>query len=183
MTQKGLIGFIIFVLVGAVIIFGQSLFFNKGEIGKGKQAPVAVRGDVFEGAPEVSEEAVPAKKEQFGPVLQIGKTAVKIEIADTKEKLTRGLGGRESLPQDAGMLFVFGVSNYWTFWMKDMRFALDFVWMNEDFEVVHITKNVLPESYPEEFSPPEPVKYVLEVNAGFADDKGIKVGNVAVLKN
>lgn len=88
-----------------------------------------------------------------------------VEIADTEAKRSLGLSERSSLKEKEGMLFIFPTSGFPRFWMKDMNFPIDIVWLNERFEVVGIEKNVSPDTYPQTFTPSTPVKYVLEVPA------------------
>lgn len=103
----------------------------------------------------------------------------KAEIADTDKKRIRGLSGRESLPENQGMLFVFDTPNYYTFWMKEMNFSLDFIWIRGN-KVIEITKNVKSEDYqpPKILVPKNKIDRVLEVNAGFAEKAGIKEGDM-----
>jgi uncharacterized membrane protein (UPF0127 family) len=60
--------------------------------------------------------------------------------------------------------------------MKDMRFAIDIVWISEVLKVVHVAEDVSPATFPEVFTPPEPARYVLELNAASARRLGIEVG-------
>ncbi len=99
------------------------------------------------------------------------------EIADTDEKRVLGLSGRENLPEDSGLLFIFPTSDYYPFWMKDMNFPIDILWIDENWTIVDITENVQPESYPQTFRPQTPAKYVLEINAGLSKDLNIKRGD------
>lgn len=113
--------------------------------------------------------------------LQINDIKIKVEIADNADKRKKGLGGRERLASDSGMLFVFPKVDYYNFWMKGMRFPLDFIWI-KDKKVVDITKNVpSPEGEKNEdlpiLTPNQPVDSVLEVNAGLVDSHEIKVGD------
>jgi len=91
---------------------------------------------------------------------------LQLEIADTDAERILGLSGRESLPAGMGLLFVFEEPGMHGFWMKDMKFAIDIIWLGENYEVLGIEKNVSPQTYPEVFYPPQPVKYVLETNPG-----------------
>ncbi|MEK7584928.1 MAG: DUF192 domain-containing protein [Patescibacteria group bacterium] len=102
---------------------------------------------------------------------------LKLELADTDTTRTKGLSGRASLPSDTGLLFVFDRAGTYGFWMKEMNFPIDIVWINEAKQVVGITKNLTPESYPQVFYPPEPIKSALEINAGAAEKLGIKKGD------
>ena len=113
----------------------------------------------------------------------IGGKTIDIEIADTDSKRRLGLSGRESLDKDAGMLFIFENEGNHGFWMKDMLFPIDILWINSVFEVVHIEKSVSPDSYPLVFKPDVPAIYVLEVNSGVSDELGIVVGDVIGVKN
>lgn len=91
-----------------------------------------------------------------------------LERVSTPQELTRGLSGRQSLAQDRGMLFDFGKSGRHCIWMKDMKFAIDIIWLDQDQKVVTVRENVRPETYPETFCPDQLTKYVIEVNAGVA---------------
>jgi len=112
------------------------------------------------------------------PYLKINNTGIDLEIADTLEKQITGLSYRESLDQKSGMLFVFPVKEMKSFWMKDMKFSLDIIWIDED-RIIKIDKS-LPIAGPnpdKRYYSSEPVNYVLEVNGGFADLHNIKVGD------
>ena len=102
---------------------------------------------------------------------------IAVEVVDTPELRRQGLSGRESLAEDRGMLFVFDeVSSDNCFWMKDMNFSIDMVWMNENREVVTVTPNVSPETYPETFCPEAPAKYGLELAENRASSLEITEG-------
>lgn len=111
-------------------------------------------------------------------VIKINGADLKVEIADTPEKRTKGLSGRQSMADDQGMLFVFDAPDYYSFWMKDMLLSLDFIWISGN-TVAGITKNVKPEDYepPKVLIPKSKVDKVLEVNAGTAERLGIKEGD------
>lgn len=112
----------------------------------------------------------------------IDKAQVNVEIADTKEKRTKGLGGRDSLATDSGMLFVFEKADPYRFWMKGLKFPLDFIWISS-MRVVDILTNVDPpaQNLPDEtlprYAPVVPVDMVLEVNSGFVESHNIRVGD------
>lgn len=116
-----------------------------------------------------------------GPRAIVGGTSVKILLADTPQKRTQGLSGRESLAHDEGMLFVFPEEDVYSFWMKDMRFSIDILWLNSAGEVVHVVENASPESYPASFTPEKAATYVLELPAGFARLNNVVVGSVVTL--
>lgn len=109
--------------------------------------------------------------------VKIGEQVVKVELASTVESQEKGLSGREKLEENTGMLFVFKDSGIYPFWMKDMKFNLDLIWLDEAGKIVFIKKNVSPDSFPESFSNNKNAKYVLEVLAGFSEKNNLKEGN------
>ncbi|MDQ3075523.1 MAG: DUF192 domain-containing protein [bacterium] len=104
-------------------------------------------------------------------------TLLKIEIAKTRAEQARGLSGRSELKENEGMLFVFDRPDKHKFWMKDMNFAIDMIWLDKDKKVVFIKRNTAPESYPELFGPNDDALYVLEVASGWSDRHSLKVGD------
>lgn len=100
-----------------------------------------------------------------GEVSVNGQT-IRVEIADTDEERIMGLSGREALAEGTGMLFVFEEGALQGIWMKDMKFPIDIIWLDESLNIIDIEKNVTPDTYPHVFYPPRPVKYVLETNPG-----------------
>src|ERR1035437_4937756 len=78
---------------------------------------------------------------------------IKVDLALTGVEQEQGLSGRTSLKNDEGMLFVFNTSGKYSFWMKDMNFAIDMIWISEDLRIVYIKKDARPESFPETFGP------------------------------
>jgi len=116
-------------------------------------------------------------------MVRIGETTFTVEVADSLKARARGLSGRASLPPGSGMLFIFEGTGIHAFWMKDMMFPLDLVWIGEQCAVEHLTPDVPPPT-PEQadsdlprFRSPLPVKYVLEINAGQAAAGNIQVGD------
>ena len=72
----------------------------------------------------------------------MGNATFTVDLADTPEKRTRGLSGRPALYANSGMLFVFESESRLVFWMQEMQFSLDFVWIGSDCSVADITKDV-----------------------------------------
>lgn len=89
-------------------------------------------------------------------------------LADSEKERDRGLSDRSNLLENEGMLFVFDEQVKPSFWMKDMNFPIDIIWIDESKKIVDITEDFKPSSYPKTVAPVLPVKYVLEVNSGFA---------------
>ncbi|MEK9151349.1 MAG: DUF192 domain-containing protein [Patescibacteria group bacterium] len=98
----------------------------------------------------------------------IGEQTYALEIADTDIERAQGLSGRDSLCQECGMLFVFEKPGRYAFWMKDMRFSLDIVWLLDD-TVVFVARAVSP-NISRILSPAVPADQVLEVNAGAVEN-------------
>lgn len=103
----------------------------------------------------------------------------KLEYARSDAEQVRGLSGRTNLPENSGLLFVYEKNVTPNFWMKGMNFALDIIWLDENWRVVGFEKNISPNTFPQTFSPDKPIRYVLEVNAGFVDKQQIKLGEKA----
>jgi hypothetical protein len=109
--------------------------------------------------------------------VKIAGVTLQVEIASTPEMLKQGLSGRAGLKENEGMLFVFERPGKYSFWMKDMNFPIDIIWIGEDLKVIYIKKDALPNSFPEVFTPDKNAKYVLEVNAGFSEKNDLKEGD------
>lgn len=109
-------------------------------------------------------------------ILRIGEHELQVEAADTDAERTLGLSGRNELSEDRGLLFVFPTSGNHGIWMKDMNFPIDIIWLDEDKKVVHIEREVRPETFPYVFYPKAPAKYVLEVANTSSFDLGIDIG-------
>lgn len=89
-------------------------------------------------------------------------------VADTEASREQGLSGTITLPPTVVKLFVFDHNDRWSFWMKDMHYPIDIIWLNENHQVVYLVPNVTPDSYPETFIPPLPARYVIETAAGLS---------------
>lgn len=99
-----------------------------------------------------------------------------IESVGTPELRQLGLSGRKSIADNYGMLFVFDTESIdRCFWMKDMKFPIDMIWLNSKKEVITVTNNVSPQTYPESFCPDSPAKYGLEIKANTSDELDIHV--------
>lgn len=101
-------------------------------------------------------------------------------IANTEQEKEKGLSQRDSLPQNMGMIFPFDKPDYYGFWMKDMKFPLDIIWMNQG-KIVTIVNNLQPPTSANPnlpvFKPVSPSDMVLEINAGLANKYNFKVGD------
>jgi len=120
--------------------------------------------------------------EELLPLVAIGEASWPVELAITPEERSQGLSGREVLPQGSGMLFVFEGDQHLSFWMRDMNFPLDMVWIESSCHVVDVTRGApIPEpgqslSDLPRFSPSQAARFVLEVNAGEFDGMDASIG-------
>lgn len=149
-----------------IIVFGALYFIN----------PNTKTGFVLPGS----------KPDNSKKVVNINNSKINIEIADTQDKRTKGLGGRDSLATDSGMLFIFPKADKYSFWMKGLKFPLDIIWINGDRIVDTLINVKPPESGQKDetlsvFQPVSPVDKVLEVNAGMVDKLQVRVGDKIVV--
>lgn len=90
-----------------------------------------------------------------------------VELAIQNEEQKLGLMFREILRQNEGMLFIFEEKGKYGFWMKNMLFPLDIIWINENQEIIFTARNMQPcVERCRTIIPDKKAKYVLEVNAG-----------------
>ncbi len=100
-----------------------------------------------------------------------------VDLAMTPAEHEQGLSDRPSLDRDHGMLFVFENPGKYPFWMKDMNFPIDMIWIGQDLKVNYIAANTPPSSYPNTFVSDKDAKYVLETVAGFSAENALKPGD------
>jgi uncharacterized membrane protein (UPF0127 family) len=107
-----------------------------------------------------------------------------VEIADTAEKQELGLMFRDSMPEDHGMLFIFPSERSRSFWMKNCRFPLDIIYFDKDLSLVNIVRGARPcrSAQCPSYRSTGPAMYVLELNAGLADELGLQPGDLIELK-
>jgi hypothetical protein len=124
---------------------------------------------------------------EVSKTLKIGSKSVEVEVVDSEELRAKGLSGRSSLEENKGMLFVFEKRDVEpVFWMKDMEFAIDIIWIDND-KIVRIDKEVpsakkgVPDGSLTRYAPGQPIDYVLEVSSGFSDKNTIKIGDSVTL--
>ncbi len=108
------------------------------------------------------------------------------EIADSPKERQEGLSNRDFLEPSHGMLFVFPDNEVGAFWMKGMRFPLDFIWIGNDCKVVDLTENVVVDTNQEElhiYNSSQPAEFNFEVNAGEIRLSNIQIGDIVQFKN
>ncbi len=102
---------------------------------------------------------------------------IEVEVMDTPNKRSLGLMYRPRLQEDKGMLFVFDYPLKTSFWMKNMQFSIDMIFIRENKTIAHIEKDVPPcyNDHCPTYPSIERIKYVVEVNAGFSDNYGLSL--------
>lgn len=112
--------------------------------------------------------------------LTLASENIQAEVVRSLVAKTQGLSGRDLLAPNTGMLFVYTETRNPEIWMKDMKFAIDIIFISKEGTVVAIFENATPESYfekpPRIFKTLEGARYVLEVPAGTVHDAGVRVG-------
>jgi len=106
----------------------------------------------------------------------INEQKFKLEVVSNDKERVRGLGGRNNICDSCGMLFQFPTPGKYSFWMKDMKFPLDIIWISGN-KIIYIAKNVSPD-YQGTINPPDLADKVLELNGGKCDKDGIKEGDI-----
>ena len=118
-----------------------------------------------------------------GPFVRVDDLVFPVELAADPDTRIRGLSGRASLDSGTGMLFIFENSERFRFWMREMQFSLDIVWISSGCVVVDISVDVpfpdpsTPLSDLPRYSPESVARYVLEINGGEASDLGLGAGD------
>jgi uncharacterized membrane protein (UPF0127 family) len=101
------------------------------------------------------------------------------EIPVTGELMSKGLSVKNQLRENESMLFVFEEPLRHTFWMKDMKFPIDIIWLDSNGKIVHIEENLMPCPFVlicPIYAPNADSQYVLETIAGFAQRHNISLG-------
>ena len=108
-----------------------------------------------------------------------GGATLRAEVADTPEKLLFGLAFRNVLPPGEGMVYIFGESGPHRVWTKEFQFPVDVIWVDESKVVVHVVEKAPPcieSRCPWYGPPPRDARYVIEANAGFAEQANVAIG-------
>lgn len=99
----------------------------------------------------------------------------RLSVADTDRARAKGLGNQSTMDNAQGMLFTFPAPENLCFWMKDMRFSLDMVWLDASQRIVKVEQDVSPRTYPKTYCAAN-TQYVIELNAGQAKAAGLYIG-------
>ncbi|MBM3944958.1 MAG: hypothetical protein FJ317_05625 [SAR202 cluster bacterium] len=131
-------------------------------------------------APTPTGTAMPAGLDRLE--VSIGGIVFHAEVAADPVDRALGLGGRSSLPERGGLLFVFESGVASGFWMKGMQFPLDFVWISVECRIIDIHENVpqpepdVPDSSLLVYTPAGQAAFNLELGAGSIREYGLRVG-------
>jgi len=112
------------------------------------------------------------------PRATIGGKQYTLEIADTAAMREQGLSGRIDMAKNHGMLFRYPNQGVRCFWMKDMHFPLDIIWLNAQNQVIKVARNVAPDTYPPSYCA-SPAQSVIELHAGEATS--VRIGQTIQL--
>jgi uncharacterized membrane protein (UPF0127 family) len=122
-----------------------------------------------------------------GTTVRVGDAEVHADVADTPQELETGLSGHAPLDADEGMLFLLPATSRQAFWMKDMRFPIDIVWVANG-RVIQVSPG-LPAPRPGTsdselplYKPRQVVDSALEVSAGWARRNGVGPGDAVEVR-
>lgn len=147
---------VVLAVIAIVLVLSVTIFLREKEVSQEPSAVLSIRGNV-----------------------------IRLMVADSPEERSRGLSRRTNLAENEGMLFVFDTPDYHSFWMKDMKFPLDIIFIRDD-RIVAVYENVLPpnseQETPSVVKPDEKANFVLEINAGQSSLYGFQKGDKVFLK-
>ncbi len=114
-------------------------------------------------------------------IITINAHIFNVEIAQTQQQLQQGLMFRKELAQNSGMLFVHSRAHMLSMWMKDTLIDLDMLFIDENNKIIGIHTAIAQDL--SRINSPSPAKYVLELNAGIAKKRDIKIDDLVKLNN
>lgn len=117
--------------------------------------------------------------------VSIGDVTFTAELAANEARRAKGLGGRQSLGENEAMLFKFSGNGFHSFWMKDMVFPIDIIWI-QDTVIVDIQKDAaipISQNDSQIYTPENQANNVLEINAGLVERYGFKIGDLVVIQS
>ena len=120
------------------------------------------------------------QKQNQTSLVTVGGVNLITSLSTTPDAQSKGLAIRDSLNENEGMLFIFETPQKYSFWMKDMKFPIDIIWINQDGKIVHIEKNLPPCVFLlpcPSYAPNDDSLYVLEVVSNFTNKFDINVGD------
>lgn len=111
--------------------------------------------------------------------MRVGTQVLDINYATTEKQISKGLSGKKEIAKNYGMLFVFPSDGNYSFWMKDMLFPIDIIFLGSDYKIIDIRYDAKPCEGSEcpGISPQEKFRYALEVNSGWSKENELKIGD------
>jgi uncharacterized protein len=162
---------IIAIILVIALLFGGLISTGILNFSKKLESPI-----VENNSPETTQSEPPFVKEGELTFLK-NQEKLTIEIADNEQETTQGLMYRRMMPDSCGMLFIFPNSEPRNFWMKNTYIPLDIMFLDDSKKIITIQANRTP--FSEEQIPSfDNAKYVLEVNAGYCQRKGVVKGDL-----
>ena len=113
-------------------------------------------------------------------IVTINGISIYVDLAIKENQKKNGLSIKDSIDSNEGMLFFFDEPQKTSFWMKNMKFPIDIIWLDESFSIVHIEKNIQTcesDLYCPTYTPNTNALYVLETIAGFSQKYNLKIGD------
>lgn len=118
--------------------------------------------------------------------VSINDETFKVEVAQTDEEKQIGLSKTNKLGEDQGMLFVFNKPDYYSFWMNEMKFPIDIIYIRGNKVITVISNAPAPSESNTDlaiYQPKDASDKVLEINAGLAEKYNIKEGSTITINN
>lgn len=119
------------------------------------------------------------------PIVTINNRKFKVAIASSQQEKEIGLSKTKSISENQGMIFLFEKPDYYSFWMKNMKFSIDIIYINND-TIVTIKNNVpliKDKENPTIYSPTQPADKVLEIQAGLSEKYKFRNGDKVIYEN
>lgn len=117
------------------------------------------------------------KKPEKAINLKLGDKTIKAVVAKTESEKSQGLSGKEKITDGDGMFFPFEKEGQYYFWMQNMNFPIDIIWLDKNYTIVDLTRNLKPDSYPNSVTSQKPAQFILEINTGLIDKYQLKKGD------
>jgi len=136
--------------------------------------------------PNILEVKIPERKWKIKNI-QIGSKNYEIYITESRENQTTGLAAFEEIKENQGMIFEFPEEDYHAFWMKNMKFDIDMIFLDQNNQVIQIFENVQKSSYKSDtdfqtYMPKLKSKFVIEIKSGETKKNGLRTGDVIIFK-
>lgn len=125
---------------------------------------------------EVRQASGPCGVYRHDAQVRVNGKAFDVEVPRNSDAFAKGLAGRPCITDSEGMLFKFTQPGRYPFWMKDMKFPIDIIWIDPNHRVAAIEVDEKPSSYPDKFVNQNPAQYVLEIKANLSKQLNIEIG-------